>query len=159
METNFKNITEEIRFQEGIKASNNLKYIYSLIILLGLVITAIAFTDTYADDKNTSSAIIFTGLTVACIGIYYTFSSSKLLTYMPTHERIRKTNYYFNANEKDMVLDMYNSKNFDALKATSSENFGYLTVVLYSTKSKGVIYSQILQYEGFEYIPITDITK
>lgn len=127
-----------------------------LCIISGIVAVTLSFTAQFS--QNISFAFSFLGFAAIVSSMFMIFGQKRQFVYSPTKERLKEYVYYIDPNDRSAVVSAVKEGNLDLLKLMESNNTN-MRVVVYSTRSRNYILSQMQAYIPYEYIPVDEAVE
>lgn len=136
--------------------------------LLGIIITAVAavamiganYVEPFASDRDLYQYVMMAGFLVLVTGAtmicYWLFGDSTHPYYVPTNEKLLRTDMTFNAADANRVETLVAAGDFKALENLPRSSASGLVVIVYSAASGKFAAAQTLEYVPHEYQPISE---
>lgn len=153
----YDNVDNRILTEEGVKKAKQNPLVYIIILLAGIVLGFAAIK--MLDGGSLAYGIVFVCAILAIIGLKGIIIPKKILKYAKTGEIIKKSELFYNIDEKKDVCDCVNDGRIDDLLAIKQGETGRIKVVFYSTSNHNYSLMQIFEYIPYEYVPITEVKR
>lgn len=160
------NIDEEVHNNTDIDKIKRRSLIYPFFIIVAIALGVYSYE--FSDNQDMSFSISFISFSLCAIGVLGLFIPRKVLSYMPTKEKLIRKQYYVNSSDKEFVSQHLKNGSLDIIKlleneaaecAKNNSNGSTIKVIVYYTLSGSFISTQIHEYVPYEFIPKTPSYK
>ncbi|MEG1554492.1 MAG: hypothetical protein RSB93_04075 [Rikenellaceae bacterium] len=151
---NISNIEDLLSLDNNITTRKRNPIIAIIMTLIGAAI--LAFTLSKGENSSMNAILLFTGSALFVIGLIELFRKKLILYHSPSGEKIVCKQCFFSLEDKKMINEYIEKKEFDKLANLSSNNNSKIMAILYTTKSMGYNVIQLLEYIDYQYTPIDE---
>lgn len=133
------------------------------ILVAGLALIVInSFIDGSLDMANLKSALVLFGAVFAMVGGAMLFARLAGHSTAPYHKMDRcflhREELKFNKEQKSVVMDLLNRKDFSNLRKIPSDGISAVIVVIFTSPKSGFTAAQAFEYIELELRPAGDLT-
>lgn len=127
------------------------------IIILFAAAILFALLPSIEDTCNFKMPVIVAAVIMAIYGIAKIISMPTVMVYDPTNEILHYEELYFDAKEKNSVMDMIHNSEIKRLRSQAKDSNNHpLMVELYITASESAFISRVYHYVPYSYEPLTE---
>lgn len=127
------------------------------IIIIFAAAILFALLPSIEDTCNAKLAIIVVAIIMTVYGIAKIISMPTVMVYDPTNEILHYEELYFDAKEKNSVMDMIHNSEIKRLRSQAKDSNNHpLMVELYITASESAFISRVYHYVPYSYEPLTE---
>lgn len=133
------------------------------VLVAGLALIVInSFIDGSLDMANLKSALVLFGAVFAMVGGAMLFARLAGHSTAPYHKMdrcfLRREELKFNKEQKSVVMDLLNRKDFSNLRKIPSDGISAFIVVIFTSPKSGFTAAQAFEYIELELRPAGDLT-
>lgn len=129
-------------------------YLFITLVLAGIAVLVEAYSPSLMDKMNLVTGLWVLGFSLIVVGVVGLAVPRKAFYYKPTGEPLKRKVMYFNAKDKNKIMDALTNGNPELLPAQIECSRTALMVILYCTPQNTCMLAQPMEYVPFQYVAI-----
>ena len=150
----FKNIDDEVSKLDGVYTKRVSKKVFAAFIIVGL---CALYVSTRMTGIQIAGVLLFcVSFGVIIMGLVGVAKPVEMIYCKQTKEMLQKQVYYFNAADKNIVMNAIREGDKVALKLIHNSQNNNMRAIVYATPSYKYSVSQIQTFVPHEYVPVEE---